>query len=49
MISVDEYQRLKKRARDVLLIDDFTDADIEAVRGAAPSTEAETFNQEVSS
>jgi len=43
----DENQRLKKRARDVLLIDDFTDAYIEAVLGTAPSTEAETFNQEV--
>jgi PHD/YefM family antitoxin component YafN of YafNO toxin-antitoxin module len=47
MISADEYQRLKRRDREVLRIEDFTDADIEAVRRAEPSQEAEAFNQEL--
>ena len=32
MISVEEYRRLKRRDREVLSIDDFTDADIAAIR-----------------
>jgi len=47
MISADEYHRLKKRDHEVLAIEDFTDADIEAVRRAMPSKEAEAFNQEI--
>jgi hypothetical protein len=47
MISASEYHRLKKRDREVLGIEDFTGADIEAVRRAAPSEEAEAFNQEL--
>jgi prevent-host-death family protein len=47
MISADEYHRLKKRDREVLGIGDFTDAEIEAVRRAEPSKEAEAFNQEL--
>jgi PHD/YefM family antitoxin component YafN of YafNO toxin-antitoxin module len=48
MISADEYHRLKRRSREVLRIEDFTDADIEAVRRAEPSKESEAFNQELS-
>ncbi len=47
MISADEYHRLKKRDREVLSVGDFTDSEIEAVRRAEPSKEAESFNQEV--
>jgi prevent-host-death family protein len=47
MISAEEYRRLKKRAREVLSIEDFTEADIEAVRRAEPSKEAEAFNHEL--
>jgi prevent-host-death family protein len=47
MISVDEYRRLKRRDRDVLGIDDFSDAEIEAIRRAEPSAEAEAFNHKV--
>ena len=47
MISADEYRRLKRRDREVLGIEDFTDADIEAVRRAEPSQAAETFNREL--
>jgi prevent-host-death family protein len=46
-ISVEEYRRLKKRDRDVLEIGDFTEADVEAVRNAEPSKEAEAFNREL--
>lgn len=46
MISIAEYRRLKGRDREVLGIDDFTDADIEAIRRAEASPEAEAFNHE---
>ncbi len=46
MISADEFRRLKRRDREVLGIEDFSDADIEAVRRAEPSRDAETFNHE---
>lgn len=49
MISADEYRRLKRRDREVLGIEDFTDADVEAVRRAQPSLEAEAFNHELNS
>lgn len=35
----------KKRDREVLGLEDFSDADIEAVRRAEPSKEAEAFNE----
>ena len=47
MISADEYRRLKKRDREVLAIEDFSDADIEAIRRAEPSGHSETFNDEL--
>ena len=47
MISADEYQRLKRRDREVLGIEDFTDAEIEAIRRAEPSPEANAFNHEL--
>jgi PHD/YefM family antitoxin component YafN of YafNO toxin-antitoxin module len=47
VISAEEYRRLKRRDREVLGIEDFTDADIEAVRRADPSPEAASFNHEL--
>lgn len=47
MISAEEYRRLKCRDREVLGLDDFTGADIEAVRRAQPSPESAAFNDEV--
>ena len=38
-ISVKEYRRLKRRDREVLGIEDFTEADIEAIRRSEPSEE----------
>lgn len=46
-ISIEEYRRLKRRDREVLGIEDFTDADIETVRRAEPSKGAEGFNHEL--
>jgi len=47
MISADEYRRLKRRDREVLAIEDFTDADIEAIRRTEPSSDSEAFNDEL--
>jgi prevent-host-death family protein len=49
VISADEYLRLKRRDREVLGIEDFTEADIEAVRRAEPSHHADDFNHELES
>lgn len=47
MLSAAEYQRLKRRDRDVLGLDDFTEADLAAIRGAEPSAEASAFDPEL--
>ncbi len=47
VISVEEFQRLKRNDRTALGIEDFTPGEIEAVRAAQPSQEAEGFNYEV--
>ena len=46
-ISADEYHRLKRRDRAVLSLDDFTDADLEAIRRAKPPRAAAAFDAEV--
>ena len=47
LISVEEYRRLKRRAREVLAIDDLTDADAAAVAKATAPVEAAAFNDEL--
>ena len=47
LISAEEYRRLKRRDRQVLGIEDFTDADIETIRQAEPSPDSEAFNHEL--
>lgn len=47
MISAEEYRQLKLRDREVLGIEDFTEADAEAVRQAQPSTAAAAFDDEL--
>jgi prevent-host-death family protein len=47
MISVEEYRRLKRRDREVLSIDDFTDADIAALKEARAPAEASQFDDEL--
>lgn len=46
MISADEYRRLKRRDREVMGIEEFTAAEIDAVVRAEPSARAEAFNPE---
>ena len=47
LLSIEEYRRLKRRDREVLGIEDFTEADAEAVRRARPSAESAAFNHEL--
>ena len=47
MISADEYHRLKRRDRQVLALDDFTEADLAAIRGAEPPAEAAAYDHEM--
>lgn len=46
VLSVDEYHRLKKCDRQVLGLEDFTAADLQALRAAAPPPEAAAFDPE---
>lgn len=47
VISAEEYQRLKRRDREVLTLADFTLEDLAAIRAAEPSAEAYAFDHEV--
>jgi PHD/YefM family antitoxin component YafN of YafNO toxin-antitoxin module len=47
MMSVDEYLRLKRRDREVLRLEDFTEADLTAIRAAEPPAESAAFDPEV--
>jgi len=47
VLSVDEYQRLKRRDRLVLGIDDFTEEDLQNIRNAEPPIESIAFNSEL--
>ncbi len=49
MISVEEYNRLKRRDRQVLELTDFTDADIAALEQARAPDSAKTFDDELKS
>lgn len=47
VISADEYRRLKRRDRQVLTAEQFTDADIAAIKASKPSRGAARFDDEV--
>ncbi len=49
LISTEEYHRLKRRDREVLAIEDFTEAEAEAVRRALPSAESAIYDDELTS
>jgi prevent-host-death family protein len=49
MISVEEYQRLKRRDRRVMSLDDFTDADIAALEATRAPESAKVFDDELNS
>lgn len=47
VISAEEYHRLKRRDREVLGLDDFTEADLKAIRSAKPASGSAKFDPEV--
>lgn len=47
MISVDEYLRLKRRERQVLGLDDFSDADIAALEATRAPELSKAFDNEL--
>jgi prevent-host-death family protein len=47
VISAEEYRRLKKRDREVLGLDDFTQEDVEAIRVAEPPPATAQFDGEL--
>jgi hypothetical protein len=47
MMSVEEYRRLKRRDRQVMTLDDFTDEDIAALELVKAPPAAAAFNHEV--
>jgi hypothetical protein len=49
LISVEEYHRLKRRDRQVLGLEDFTDADITALEQTAAPESSKAFDHELKS
>jgi prevent-host-death family protein len=47
VLSADEYHRLKKRDRQVLTLEDFTEEDLKAILAVEPSPTAAAFDHEV--
>jgi prevent-host-death family protein len=47
MLSAEEYHRLKRRDRDILGLDDFTEADLAALRAVEPPSAAAEFDPEL--
>ena len=47
MISTEEYNRLKRRDREVLSLDDFTEEDIAAIEAARAPEWTKKFDDEV--
>lgn len=47
LLSTEEYRRLKRRDREVLGPEDFTDADVAALESSRPSAEAAAFDHEL--
>ncbi len=48
MISVEEYHRLKRRDRQVLRLEDFTEADIASLEAARAPEASKAFDAELS-
>lgn len=47
MISIEEYRRLKRRDRQVLSLDDFTDEDVAAVEATRAPESSKAFDHEL--
>jgi hypothetical protein len=46
-LETEEYHRLKRRDCEVMGVEEFTEADAEAVRSAQPSAESAAFDSEL--
>ena len=49
LISAEEYERLKRRDREVLGLEDFDEADLVALEASRPPEESRAFDGEVTS
>ena len=47
VLSVDEYERLKRRDRQALAVEDLSSAEIEVIRQAEPPAEAALYEDEL--
>ena len=47
MISTEEYNRLKRRDREVLTLDDFTEADIAALEATRAPESSKAYDREL--
>jgi len=47
LISAEEYARLKRRDREVLRAEDFTDDDLAAIKASEAPAEASAFDSEI--
>ena len=47
MMAIEEYRRLKRRDRQVMKLDDFTEEDIAALEKVRAPSETAAFNHEV--
>ena len=47
MISIEEYRRLKRRDRQVLSLEDFTDTDVAAVEATRAPDSSKAFDHEL--
>lgn len=47
MISTEEYQRLKRRDREVLAVSDFAEAELQEIARSAPASGADAFDDEL--
>lgn len=47
LLSAEEYARLKRRDREVITVEDLSEAEIEAIRRAEPLAEAAEYDHEL--
>ena len=47
MLSVEEYERLKRRDREVITPADLEDTDLDRIAATEPAVEADMFNHEI--
>ena len=48
IMSANEYERLKRQGRQVLAVEELSDAELDAIRRAEPLTEAARYDHEPS-